>query len=107
MHSWEVVCVDQESEGEVGSCRAITTIGYLVANSVRKLDPHTAALRIDSGNLAFHIYHNDDRLTLQKAGEGTSAYVRTMDTDSPNDPLLSLPSINEFEAEQKREQRGF
>lgn len=107
MHSWEVVCVDVDSDTDITDCQSITNIGYLVANSVKELDPNTAALMIEKNQKKLHISQEDREIPVKKAGEGMDAYVRTLDRDSSEDPLLKLPTIEEYHNKEKREQRGF
>lgn len=107
MASWEVVAADRTTEEPVEDCREIDVLGYRVAGSVREKDVATAAIMIENGRTNMHILVNGEEVSLRPAGEGANRYVRTIDSDSPDDPLLSLPSIAEYKQQKEAEKRGF
>jgi hypothetical protein len=105
-YSWEVVCITRDEESEYDDCRSIDELGYVVAANRRFIDAETACLRIQSGNKRFHVEVDGEELPLEAAGEYPQHYVRTRQEDSPEDPLLSLPSREELEHEDYLESIG-
>lgn len=105
-YSWEVVCITRDEESEYNDCRSIDELGYVVAANRRFIDAETASLRIRSGNKRFHVEIDGETVPLEAAGEYPLHYVRARDADSPEDPLLSLPSREELEREDYLESIG-
>lgn len=99
-YSWEVVCITRDEDSEYDDCRCIDELGYVVAANRRFIDARTASLRIESGNKQFHVEVDGETAPLEAAGEYPLHYVRTRETDTPDDPLFSLPSRQELEHEE-------
>ena len=98
-HSWEVIAIELHDETEFEDCRAISEIGYRApVLRTRKVD--SAASMIDSGLSRYHI-DLDGRQVQLKAAKDEYLYVRTLDEDSSDDPLLSLPTVTEYITEEK------
>lgn len=97
MHSWEVVCVELDPDREYNDCRSIETIGFL-APSLKKSSTNTAGGQINQGHKQFHIKIDGERLPLQSAKDpDIHQYVRALDEDSADDPLLELPRCGKYE----------
>lgn len=101
MYSWPVVCIGVDEESEYDDCRAIHTIGKEVAHNLREKQVDMIASQITNENAGYHLVVNGREIPLQAAKHDSKMYVRTMDEDSPEDPLLELPTIEEFELEEK------
>lgn len=102
MHSWEVVCVscDEESDGPE-DCRRISEIGYLVAENLRTKDAATAHVFIENDNSHWHVETENGDTPLEPVEDGDQRYVRVLDEDSEDDPLLSLPDCGQYERDSK------
>lgn len=98
-HSWNVVCINTDEESAFDDCRQITEIGFL-APTIRMKSVSEVASRIRSGLSNFHIPQGDDELPLQFAKD-QRMYVRTLDDDSSDDPLLSLPSEHVYKSSER------
>lgn len=98
-HSWEVVCVSYQDETDYDDCRALKEIGYL-APSLRTKKVDAVASMINSGLSNFHIMLDGRKIPL-KSAEGTRYYARVKDEDTPDDPLLDLPTVTEYKNEKK------
>lgn len=101
MYSWKVPCVGIAEDSEFDDCRSIRTIGKEVANNLREKQVDMVSSQITSGNTAYHIEVDGERIQLQAASDGPRQYVRTMDEDSSTDPLLDLPTIEEYKHEER------
>jgi hypothetical protein len=97
MYSWEAVCIELDSDRGYDDCRAIETIGFL-APSLKKSSTNTAGAQIKQGHKQFHIKIDGQKVSLQNAKDPElHQYVRTLDEDSPDDPLLDLPRCQKYE----------
>ena len=97
-HGWEVVCLDIDETSDYEDCRAIKRIGFHVANSVKKEPVDTTAGKIRSDLSGYYVTSGGEPVPLQPAKADGASYVRSLDSDSDNDPLLSLPSCTEYES---------
>lgn len=98
-HSWEVICVGYREDTEHNDCRAIKEIGYLAPTlRTRKVD--AVASMLDSGLSNYHLTIDGRKIPLQ-AAKDKYYYVRTEDEDTPDDPLLTLPTITKYKTEEK------
>lgn len=101
MHSWEIVCVDVDTEREYADCRAITELGYL-APTLRKKSADVVGAQIHQGHRSFHVEVDGETVPLRADRDpDVNFYVRTLDDDEPGDPLLELTSCNKYELENK------
>ncbi len=101
MHSWEVVCVDRDPDREFDDCRAIEEVGFL-APSLREESANTVAARIHQDHSNFHITVDGEQVQLEAQRDpDVFFYPRTLEEDSPDDPLLALPPCNRYERDQK------
>lgn len=103
MYSWKVLCVGVDEDSAFDDCRAIHTIGKDVANNLREKKVDMVASQILSENAAYHIVVDGQEIPLKAGHSETGMYVRTLDEDSSDDPLLDLPTIQEFELNEKFE----
>lgn len=101
MYSWKVVCVGYEEESAYDDCRAINIIGKEVAHNLREKRVDMVASQIASENAAYHLEVDGQEIPLKPAKHDSKMYVRTMDEDSVEDPLLDLPTITEYELDEK------
>lgn len=101
MYSWPVRCIEVDEESEYDDCRAIQTIGKEVAHNLREKRVDMVASMIANETAAYHIERDGRQIPLKSAKADGKMYVRTMDEDSPDDPLLELPSIQEYELDEK------
>lgn len=101
MYSWEVVCLDADEESDYDDCRAVTIIGKEVANNLREKQVDMVASQIANDNSAYHIVVDGRKIPLQAAKADSRMYVRTLDEDSPDDPLLDLPAVEEWKYDDK------
>ena len=100
MHSWEIVCIEVDEDSDYDDCRAITTLGYR-APSLRKKDSDVVGARIHQGHSDFHVVVDGERVPLQAdREEDVHFYARTLDEDSPDDPLLDLKSCTQYEMDE-------
>jgi hypothetical protein len=95
MHSWEVVCIGVDEESEYDDCRRIETLGYDLNNRVKEAAVDKACLMMDSELSGYHVTVDDRRYDLEPV-VGDLKYVRSLEEDSPEDPLLSLPTLEEY-----------
>jgi len=104
MHSWEVLCVGYDETSEYDDCRGINKIGLNVAENLRekKVDQVAYQLRNDQTN--FHIVVDGREVPLNGIIDGMERYVRTFDEDRTDDPLLDLPTIEEYKQSERRSQ---
>lgn len=102
-HSWEVVCVEREDDPEFEDCRSVAELGYLVANRVRTAAVDVPYYQLRNDNAAYHVVVDGEERPLEPAMEGTRKYVRALPEDSADDPLLDLPTTDEYETEQRYE----
>ena len=104
MFSWEVICVEVDPESEFDDCRSIESIGVSVADSLRrkKVDSTAGIIRNDLGS--YHVTDGDRRIPLRGVRGDEFMYVRTLDEDSPSDPLLDMPRCETCEASRRWEQ---
>lgn len=98
-HSWEVVCVTVDDDAEHDDCRRITEIGYK-APTLRRKQVDQVASMIESELSAWHLETDAGRVPLQAVTDDR-LYVRTLDEDSPDDPLLSVIDCNTWEQEDR------
>jgi hypothetical protein len=104
MHSWEIVCIEVDEDSDYDDCRAITTLGYR-APSLRKKDSDVVGARIHQGHSRFHLEVDGERVQLQAdRSDDVHFYARTLDEDSPEDPLLQLGSCTQYEREEHLEE---
>jgi hypothetical protein len=97
MHSWEVVCIAVDGESDYNDCRAITKIGHN-APTLKKQDTNHVAAKIHQGHSDYHIKPNGTHVPLQAVRDDElHLYVRTLDEDTADDPLLDLPTCNDYE----------
>lgn len=103
MHSWEIVCVDVDTDREYADCRAITRLGYL-APTLREKPSDVVGAQIHQGHREFHVEVDGERVPLQADRDPeVNFYVRTLDDDAPDDPLLELPSCQTYALEDRLE----
>lgn len=104
MHSWEVVAIGmrEDAESDPADCRAIREIGYL-APTLRVKDVDTAGKMIVQGHSQWHVTVDGEALALVAVEEESDHYCRTLDEDSPDDPLLALPTISAWEKGERME----
>lgn len=101
MHSWEVVCVEVSDEREFTDCRGIETVGFR-APSLRTKPADTVASRIQSGLSDFHVTVDGERVPLQASNdEDVNMYPHVLEENSPDDPLLGLPSCERYARDQE------
>jgi hypothetical protein len=97
MYSWEVVCVELGSNRDYDDCRAIETIGFL-GPSLKKTSTNTAGAQIKQGHKQFHIEVDGEKIPLQNGKDPEiHQYVKTLDEDSSEDPLLDLQRCGKYE----------
>lgn len=96
MYSWTVRCVGLDDDAAHDDCRAITTLGVEVAHNLREKDADLVASNLLNDNAAYHLEVDGERVPLQGASDGSHMYVRTRDEDTSDDPLLDLPTIEEY-----------
>lgn len=103
MQIFEVVAIRlQEGITEPADCSAIHELGYLAPNlNVETAD--TIGKMIQRRNYWYVTDQGDQRPLVAAQSEETH-YCRTLDHDSPDDPLLDLPSIDEWQRDQAMEQ---
>jgi hypothetical protein len=101
MYSWKVRCVGIDEDSEYDDCRAIHTIGKEVAHNLKEKQVDMVASQIANENAGYHIEIDGEKVPLKAAKGEMGMYVRTLDEDSPDDPLLELPTIQEFQLEAK------
>ena len=100
MHSWEVICIEVDEASEYDDCRAITTLGYL-APTLRKKRVDVVGARIHQGHSDFHVEIDGERVPLEaEQHPGMGFYTRTLDEDSPEDPLLGLTPCRQYELDE-------
>ena len=97
-HSWHVVCI-KTTEPEFDDCRQITEIGYL-APTLRLKPVDVASSMIRSGLSKFHMEHDGGKRPLLSA-KHDRMYVRTLEEDAPEDPLLALPDVEEYKTQSR------
>lgn len=103
MHSWEIVCVDVDTDREYTDCRAITELGYL-APTLRTKSADVVGAQIHQGHRRFHLDVDGESVPLQADRDpDVNFYVRALDEDEPGDPLLELPSCDKYQLENKLE----
>lgn len=103
MHSWEVVCIEVDEDSEFDDCRAISTIGYR-APSLKKKSADVVGARIHQGHSDFHVVVDGEQVQLQAASDpDVNFYARTLDEDSPSDPLLELENCTDHELNERLE----
>jgi hypothetical protein len=101
MHSWEVVCVEIADDSEFNDCRAIDEIGYL-APTLRRKPASVIGAQIKQGHKNLHITVDGREVQLQPAkDDDVHFYVRTLDEDSSDDPLLDQQSCDKYELEDR------
>ena len=100
-HSWEVVCVETDPESPHDDCRQITDIGFNAPTLTTKPVDQVSSM-IESGLSAWHIQTDDGQLPLRPI-HTDQMYVRTMDEDSPQDPLLEFIECTKFEQDERLE----
>lgn len=101
MHSWEIVCIDVDSDSEYDDCRAITELGYL-APTLNKKSSDEIGAQIHQGHRAFHITIDGTRHQLKSdRQQDVNFYVRTLDKNSVDDPLLSIEACSSYQLEDK------
>ncbi len=103
MQIFEVVAIRlQEGVTEPADCSAIHELGYLAPNlNVKTTD--TIGKMIQRRNY-WYVTTNGEQRSLRTAHSGETHYCRTLDQDSPDDPLLALPTIDEWQRSQSMEQ---
>jgi len=92
--------MSRNADSPYNDCRQIDEIGFVVANNLETKTADTAACMVIQGQSAYHVVVDGERFDLHPAGESPNRYLRTLDEDSPDDPLLRIPSIQEYEREQ-------
>lgn len=97
-HGWEVVCVERAADPAHADCRSIERVGHLVANTLRTRGVDTVHAMIDSGLSRFYVAVEGERRYLQPATHEGGLYVRTLETDSADDPVLELPACEEYDS---------
>ena len=101
MHSWEVACIEVEDERDVEDCRAIREVGYYAPSLSRK-SADVVGAQIHQGHAAYHVVVEGERVPLQAGTDPDGTfYVRTLDEDSPEDPLLELRTCRDLEREER------
>lgn len=101
MYSWRVVCVGTDEESEYDDCRGVHTIGKEVANNLREKQVDMVASQIANDNASYHIVVDGREIPLQAAKADSRMYVRTLDEDRSDDPLLDLPRVEDWKYEDK------
>lgn len=92
---WEVVCVEFDDESDREDCRAIEAVGHPVANTVRTRGVDTVHAMIDAGLSRFYVTVDGERRYLRPAARDGRLYVRTLEADAPDDPILDLPACGD------------
>lgn len=98
MHSWEVVCVD--GDGELEHPRDVETIGILVANNVRRRNVDTANVQLANDQVGYYVQTEGGDIALEPASDDGKKFV-TAGADADNDPLLSLPTFEAYETQER------
>ena len=101
MHSWEVACIEVDDERDVEDCRGIREVGYYAPSLSRK-SADVVGAQIHQGHAAYHVVVEGERVPLQAGTDPDGTfYVRTLDEDSPEDPLLELRTCRDIEREER------
>jgi hypothetical protein len=101
MHSWEVACIEVDGERDVDDCRAISEVGYYAPSLSRK-SADVVGAQIHQGHAAFHVVIDGECVPLQAGTDpDVNFYVRTLEGDSPEDPLLDLRTCRDVEREER------
>lgn len=97
-YGWEVVCLEVDDDAEFDDCRAIKKIGYDVANSVKKESVDMTASKIRAELSDYYVESSGRQIPLQTSSADGKHYVRVLDEDASDDPLLQLPSCTEYKS---------
>lgn len=101
MYSWEILAIGLDEDSEYEDCRRVDKVGYRVAGSLKESQVDEVASKINSGLSAYHTNVAGSRWEVEAVTDGPTMYVRTLPEDSPDDPLLELPSISEWKAKRR------
>lgn len=107
MHSWEVVAIELRDEvtEEPEDCTAISELGYL-APTLRVKDVDTVGKMMVQGHSQWHVEVDGEERALEPVKRNTKHYCRILDEDSPDDPLLALPTVPEWEQGERLDRLG-
>lgn len=97
MYSWEILCLEYDVSSEYDDCRQITKIGKNVAENLRVKNVDQVAFQLVNENAGYHIRVDGREVPVSGVIDGMDRYIRTYDEDRTDDPLLSLPTIEEYE----------
>lgn len=98
-----IVCIEINEDSEYDDCRQITHLGFL-APSLTKRKMDRVWWSVNSSNVGgYFVWHDEQIHKLQAAEDGDYRYVRAADEDTPSDPLLNLPTCDEYERSDRYE----
>lgn len=98
MHSWEVVCIERDSDRGAGP-RSITALGLSVAAGFRMRDVEVVHQQCMDEERDYHITVDGDTRPLVPDREDGIRYVHTTGAGDAGDPLLDLPTREEYTTE--------
>lgn len=101
MHAWEIVAVDLDEHSEFDDPRAVDRIGYEVAGSLKTGSVDAACLKMESDLSGYYVVRDGRRLETEPVVDGELQYIRTAAENTPDDPLLDLPSIEEWRSQER------
>lgn len=102
-HGFTIVCVDVDEDSEFDDQRAITRLGFLAPKlKIEDIDK-AWAIQQSRGN---HVCIEIDGVPVNPVSdkEDNVKYLRTTEELSTDDPLLDLPSISVYRAEERLDQ---
>lgn len=97
MHSWEVLCIGIDDDSEYEDTRQINEIGIKVAENLQVHSVGKIAIQLNSNNTAYHMKQGDEKIPLQGSVDGAKQYIHTLPEFRDDDPLLTLPTITEYQ----------
>lgn len=104
-HGFEIVCVDLAEDAEYNDPRAISAVGYEAPSlTISPLDKVAAIQASDVGSRPFvHLLVNGDPEIPAVEEVDGKRYLRVADEFTPDDPLMSLPTCDEYEFQKETE----
>lgn len=99
---FEIVCVDVNQDDEYDDCRAIEQIGFLAPSL--NLDARVKAWEsLEKRPYWYHVEINGEQVHPVPDKVGNRKFIRVADENTPDDPLLELPSCAEYKRKQQLE----